>query len=71
MIMKIIIILLMIAIVVSLGAGLFHLVREDSSADSRRVVKALTFRIGLSLLLFCLLIVAFALGWIQPHGIGR
>ena len=66
---KIIIILFVLAILWSLGSGLFYLVREKDAKDSARVAKALTWRIGLSLLLFLLLFMAFALGWIKPHGV--
>lgn len=67
--MKIVIALVMIAIIVSLASGMFYLVKEGKG-DSRKVVKSLTFRIGLSLLLFGFLIFAYAMGWIAPHGIG-
>lgn len=66
---KIIILLFIVAILWSLGSGLFYLVREKNNKDSLRVAKALTWRIGLSLLLFLLLFLAFALGWIKPHGV--
>lgn len=64
---KLIIILVFIGIVVSLGSGLFYLVRDHG--DSRRTVKALTFRIGLSIGLFLFLMLLVATGVITPHGI--
>jgi len=67
MLVKIIIILFLLIILYSLGSGLYFLVWGKKGSDS--VVKALTWRIGLSLLLFALLFVAFALGWIKPHGV--
>jgi len=67
MLFKVIIILFLFVILYSLGSGLFYLVRDKSQSD--RVVKALTWRIGLSLLLFVLLFIAFGLGWISPHSI--
>ena len=67
MMFKIFIILFLIFILYSLGSGLYFLVRDKSR--SNRVVKALSWRIGLSLLLFILLFVAYAFGWIKPHGI--
>lgn len=69
MLVKLIIILFLILIIYSLGSGLFYLVREKNRADSKKVVKALTWRIGLSLVLFFLLFLAYSLGWISPHGI--
>jgi hypothetical protein len=67
MIFKFVIVLFLIVILYSLGSGLFYLVREKNRADSFRVVKALTWRIGLSLFLFILLFFAMAMGWITPH----
>lgn len=69
MLAKLIILLFLIVILYSLGSALFYLVRETSEKDAFKVVKALTWRIGLSLTLFILLFVAYALGWIKPHGI--
>lgn len=67
---KIFVIVAFLAILVSLGSALFHLVRHKSDEDSRKTAKALTFRIGLSLGLFILLVLALATGLIQPHGLG-
>ena len=66
---KLLIVLLLVAIVVSLGSGLFHLVKDDG--QSKRMVNALTVRIALSVLLFVLLFVAWKSGLIVPHGISR
>lgn len=66
--MKLIVILLFLAAVVSLGFGLSFLSRRHAS--SRRTVRALTWRIAFSIALFVLLMLAWAAGWIQPHGIG-
>lgn len=63
-----IIILFLILIFYSLGSALYFLMRDQGS--SMRSVKALTWRITLSCILFILLIIAFALGWIAPHPIG-
>jgi hypothetical protein len=65
---KLLIILVLAAIVASLGSGLFHLVRDEGR--SKRMVNALTVRIALSVLLFVLLFVAWRSGLIAPHGIG-
>ena len=58
------------AIVISLGKALFHLVKAKDTEQSRKTAKALTFRIGLSLGLFILLVIALATGLFQPSGIG-
>lgn len=64
--MKFIVILLLLAIVASLGSALFYLVKDDR--DDRRMLRALTVRITLSVVLFVLLLAAWAAGWIQPRG---
>lgn len=59
------IILFLLVIFFSLASALYYLVHDQGKTN--RTVKALTWRIGLSLLLFVLLFIAFALGWITPH----
>jgi len=65
LIIKVILGLLFIFIFFSLGSALFFLVKDKGQSD--RIVKALTWRIGLSILLFVILFIAFAMGWIAPH----
>ncbi len=65
MLEKIIVIAVMVIILLSLGSALLFLVKD--MGKSKRVVKALTIRIAISLTLFILLIVSFAMGWIHPH----
>ncbi len=65
MVIKAAIVLLLLFILFSLGSALYFLVHDKGGSD--RIVKALTWRIGLSLLLFVILIIAFAMGWISPH----
>jgi len=67
MIVKIVVILLLLTIVGSLGSGLFFMMRDRGKSD--RTVRALTWRIGLSLLAFALLMIGAATGLITPHGI--
>lgn len=64
---KIFIIFVMFLIATSLGSGLFFLIRD--TGNSKRTVKALSLRIGMSLSLFIFLFIAFRLGLIHPHGI--
>lgn len=64
---KAIILIVMLIILVTLGSGLVFLVRDEGK--TKRTVKALTWRIALSLLLFLFLFLAFSMGWIQPHAI--
>ncbi len=66
---KLIIILFLIVIVYNLGAGLYYMMTDKGKTD--RTVKALTWRIGLSVLLILLIIAGIFTGVIQPHGLGR
>lgn len=65
MLIKTFIILVLLAILASLGSGLVYLMRDQGDGD--RLVRALTLRIGLSFALFIFLLVAFATGLISPH----
>jgi hypothetical protein len=66
---KILIVACLIGIVLSLGSGLFHLVNDKG--ESKKMVRALTIRVALSVALFILLFIAWSQGLIEPHGIGR
>jgi len=65
MLPRLIIIVVLIAILASLFSGMYFMVHDRG--QSTRNVKALSIRIGLSLLLFALLIVAYLTGIIQPN----
>ncbi|EKE01736.1 MAG: hypothetical protein ACD_21C00066G0005 [uncultured bacterium] len=65
MLIKLIIIALFLFIFYSLGRALYFLVRDPE--QSTRVVRALSWRIGLSIALFVFLMIAFALGWVTPN----
>jgi cytochrome bd-type quinol oxidase subunit 2 len=64
---KLFVVLALIGIVVSLGSALFHLVTDKG--DSKKMVRALTVRIGLSVSLFIVILAAWAMGIITPHGV--
>lgn len=64
---KILVIVILFAIVGSLGSALFHLSR--GKGDSKKMARALTVRVGLSVILFILLMVAWYNGLITPHGL--
>lgn len=66
---KVLIVACLLGIVASLGTGLKHLVSDKG--ESKRMVRALTIRVALSVALFVLLFVAWRMGIIQPHGVGR
>ena len=64
---KVVIIVLMLAMIVSLGIGLYHLLKTPNERDSGdKVVKALTWRIGIWVVLFGFIFTSIKLGWIEP-----
>ena len=66
-IVRIVVVIVLIGIVFSLGSALFHL--SHKQGDSDKLFRALTFRIGLSLALFALLMAAWYFGLVSPHGL--
>ena len=67
MLLKIAVIVFLLVILYCLGSGLYYLIKEGR--DSVAMVKALTWRITISITLFLLLLLAYAIGWIAPHGV--
>jgi hypothetical protein len=67
MLIKLVVIVLLVIIVGSLASALIFMVKDEGRSD--RTVKALTLRIALSLVAFGLLMVGYATGLIQPHGV--
>lgn len=65
---RVLVVLLLLAILASLFSGLVFMGREQPPG-SRHVVRALTVRITLSVLLFLLLLGGYFAGWLQPHGL--
>ena len=63
LIMKLVVFLLLTAIFISLGAGLYHLSRNES--DSRKTLKALKIRVALSAVLIVFLVGSWYFGYIQ------
>ena len=69
--MKIVIVAFLVLVLAALGgAGFFMLRRapDDGSAD-KRMARTLAVRVGLSVTLFLLILLAWSLGWIHPSGI--
>ncbi len=64
---KAVIVAALLAIVISLGVALWRLISDRG--NSERAVKALTFRIGLSIVLFVLLVLGMLTGVVVPHGV--
>ena len=66
--MGLLVILAFLAIIVSLGVALRFMTKRNGGSSG--TVNALTVRIALSVALFACLMLAWAAGWIQPHGLG-
>jgi cytochrome bd-type quinol oxidase subunit 2 len=64
---RILVVCALVGIVASLGSALFHL--SSDKRDSSKMVRALTLRVGLSVGLFVILMAAWGMGLISPHGI--
>ena len=66
---RILVIGLLFAVVASLGNALYHL--ATGKGDSGKMLRSLTLRIGLSVALFVMLMLAWRMGLISPHGVNR
>jgi len=68
---KVLIVVTLVGIVASLGKALFHMSsgRSTQVGHSAMMARALTVRIGLSVALFILLMIAWYFGAISPHGV--
>ena len=67
MLAKLLVVAIFVGVLASLGSALLFLVKDRGQTD--RTVRALTMRVGISIGLLCLLVLLWALGLIQPHGI--
>lgn len=61
---------IILAALASAGVFMVRRPREGSGIDERsRMARALTVRIGVSVAVFVLLLLSWAMGWIQPTGL--
>lgn len=69
--MKYFIALAFLAIVASLGSALFFMMQDgrDGKPKTSRMARALTMRIGVSVLVFICILVGWKLGYLHPTGI--
>jgi Protein of unknown function (DUF2909) len=60
-----------LAILASLGAALFFMMRDgiDGKRKTSNMARALAFRVGFSVLLFICILIGWKMGYIQPTGI--
>jgi hypothetical protein len=66
MIFKIVILCLLLVVLISLGSALAAMAKGDKSD---KMLKSLSWRIGLSVTIFILLLIGQAMGLITPHGL--
>ena len=64
--MKIVVVVMLLAIIFSMGRALVFIFR-DQGRERERGVRALTIRVALSFALVVLLVVGNQLGWISPN----
>ncbi|MDG2348216.1 MAG: DUF2909 domain-containing protein [Gammaproteobacteria bacterium] len=64
---KILIITLLVLAIASLASALF--VMFNTNINRKEMARALSFRVGFSMILFGLLFLGAYMGWIVPHGL--
>lgn len=69
--MKLILALALLAIVAALALAGRAMLRDRQSGEPapRRMMRALAWRVGLSVALFIFIWIAYQMGWIQPTGL--
>ena len=65
--MRYVVIVAFILIIASLVSALVFMMKDKGKSD--RTVAALAMRVGFSITLFLLILLAYKLGWIAPTGI--
>ena len=68
--MKILMGLMLVAVLVALAsAGVLMVRRGPEGSKGAPMARALAVRVGLSVALFLIMLVSWAMGWIHPSGI--
>jgi len=69
--MKYLVVMAFVAILASLASALFFMMRngKNDKAKGNHMAKALAARVGLSVVLFVCILIAWQLGYIQPTGL--
>jgi succinate dehydrogenase/fumarate reductase cytochrome b subunit len=69
MLQKFLIIGFLVVILYNLGAGLYYMMVDKG--ENNRMVRSLTWRIGLSVALIAIIGIGIWSGWIKPHDVGN
>ncbi len=64
---KIFVVVLLFIVIASLGSALFYMMKDRG--DSKRMVRALTIRISVSVVAFLLILLFAATGIIEPNSV--
>ncbi len=69
--MKTLMVIMLLAVLVALASAGVFMLRKGQEGDqrSKNMARALAVRVGLSVALFLLVLLAWAMGWVQPSGI--
>jgi flagellar basal body-associated protein FliL len=75
--MTVVILIALVAVLSALGAAGYFMVKHSGTEDeasaatarSKSMVRALTIRIGVSVVLFLCILLAWYMGWIKPGGL--
>ena len=69
--MKTLLVLMLVAVLGALGSAGFFMLRKRSPGvgQDRRMARALALRVGLSVAIFLLILLGWAMGWMKPTGI--
>jgi len=67
MLFKSLIFIVMLTILFTLFRALYFLAKDEK--DSNKTLNSLSWRIGLSIALFGLILLGSYMGWIEPHGL--
>ena len=66
---KYILLVLFLVVIFNLGQALYFMMTDKD--DDRRTARALTRRIGLSLVFIAMVVFGIWMGWLRPHDIGQ
>jgi succinate dehydrogenase/fumarate reductase cytochrome b subunit len=69
MLQKLVILGFLAVILYNLFSGLYYMMTDKG--ETHRMVRALTWRIALSIALIAIIGIGIYTGWIRPHDIGR
>ena len=64
---KLIVVILLLAAVISLGRALISLVKGQGKEG--KTMRALAWRVGFSVAVFLFILLSMYMGWVQPHDV--